>query len=161
MVAHKPSRYGGFTLIELMITVVLMGVLAGLAVPSFRSLIAVQRIKNASFDLFSALNYARSEAIKSNGNISLRAGSATGTNTWSTGWRVDDGTNILRSWTVNSNVAVAEASSATVITFSRDGRLTTTPKIEFASSATLSGVNPRCVQVDLSGRPNTQSGACP
>ena len=54
----------GFTLIELMVTIAIAAILATLAAPSFREYIVSQRIKNASFDLFTALTLARSEATQ-------------------------------------------------------------------------------------------------
>ena len=158
--AQRPSR--GFTLIELLVSVAVLVVVLSLAAPSFQKVIAAQRVKNASFDLFSALNYARSEAVKRNGSISLRAGAST-SGAWNTGWRIDDGTTVLRSWAATNNLTVTEQSGgATTVTYGRDGRLTTATvlKLDVRPSVTLTGVNPRCVQVDLSGRPTTQSGAC-
>src|SRR5438128_1717675 len=89
----------GFTLIEMVITLTIVAILLSLAVPSFQQLILNQGIKAASFDLYSALEYARSEAIKRNANITLKAGAVTD-GAWTTGWRVNDpSNNSLRSWT--------------------------------------------------------------
>ncbi len=62
-------RHKGFTLIELMITVVVIGVIAALALPSFKSILDGRRLVGASDTLHAALLYARSEAIKQNKNI--------------------------------------------------------------------------------------------
>src|ERR1051325_11253135 len=93
----RPSA--GFTLIEMVITVTLLGVLLAIAVPSFQQLILNQGVKSAAFDAFSALEYARSEAIKRPGEtVTLKAG-ATSDGAWSTGWRLLNGAGtILRSW---------------------------------------------------------------
>ncbi len=81
------QRHKGFTLIELMITVVVLGVLAALALPSFQSILEGRRLVGAADDLYSNIQYARSEAIKRNETIRVQV--TTGTN-WCFG--IDDDT---------------------------------------------------------------------
>lgn len=57
----------GFTIIEMMITVLILGIVLGFGIPSFRESIATQRVKTASKTLFSAIQLARSEALRMNG----------------------------------------------------------------------------------------------
>lgn len=157
-------RNRGFTLVELMATLVVAGILVTVAVPALGTLLENQRIKTASFDLYSALSYARSEAVKRNGNIVLAAGASSG-GTWSSGWRVLDGSNtVLRSWSgVPSSLAVSELGSATTITFTRDGRPpvgSAQARFQLGASDSTRTVASRCIQVDLSGRPSTQAGGC-
>ena len=67
-----------------MITVTLLAVLLAIAVPSFQQLILNQGVKTAAFDVFSAFEYTRSEAIKRPGEtVRLRAGAASD-GAWST-----------------------------------------------------------------------------
>lgn len=58
------SNHVGFTIIELMITVVVIGILAAIATPSFADLLERNRIKGAAEAIKSELQFARSEAIK-------------------------------------------------------------------------------------------------
>jgi type IV fimbrial biogenesis protein FimT len=60
----QASRPGGFTLIELMVTVVVAAVLLTLAVPSFTAWLDRNRLKSAAEQLQADLQYAREEAIK-------------------------------------------------------------------------------------------------
>ena len=161
MVMQGHRRAGGFTLIELVITVTLLGVLLSIAVPGMRQLTLNQGVKSAAFDLFSAPEYARSEAIKRpSETVTLKAG-ANSDGAWSTGWRLLDGSGTkLRSWSVASNISVSDKNSLTQVTFAKDGHVASSPMLTVKSSATVSGVEPRCIQVDLIGRPNSKTGNC-
>src|SRR5947207_8578310 len=61
----------GFTAIELLVVVSIVGVLAAIAGPSFAPLIASQRASSAATDLYVALATARSEATKRNADVTL------------------------------------------------------------------------------------------
>lgn len=60
------KSHSGFTLAELLIVLVIVAILAVVAVPPFISHIQTSRLSNASQNLYYALQYARSEAIKRN-----------------------------------------------------------------------------------------------
>lgn len=62
-----------FTLIELMTTILVLAVLIGLAVPSFQTMIENNRVVTQSEDLATALNYARSEAVRRGTRVSVCA----------------------------------------------------------------------------------------
>jgi type IV fimbrial biogenesis protein FimT len=57
----------GFTAIELMVTVAILAVLAGIAAPSFNPIIERWRVRQVSEELQSTLYFARSEAVKRGG----------------------------------------------------------------------------------------------
>ena len=56
----------GFTIIELVVTLALFGVLMGLAVPSFTIFIQNTQIRNAAETVLTGLTQAKSEAIRRN-----------------------------------------------------------------------------------------------
>lgn len=148
---NSTSAMRGFTIIELMITLILLAVMVTLAMPSLSDLVRDQRVKTATFDVYSSLIFARSEAIKRNSNIDLvPAGSD-----WAGGWQVriqSDSTVLKRQ---DSLSAMNITGPAGTITYQRDGRLdgTTVPTFLVKSSENNS-ITARCVQIDLAGRPN-------
>lgn len=91
----------GFTAIELMVTVSIVALLLALAAPSFTPLIESWRVRQATEQLQSTLNYARSEAIKHGGRVAIQkipnntngCTSATGNRDWDCGWIVCQDTN--------------------------------------------------------------------
>jgi len=155
-------RECGFTLVEMLVTVSVIGVLLAIAAPGMRQLSLNQGVKTAAFDIFSALIYARSEAIKRPGEtVTLQPVSGSG-GSWLTGFYVSDGAVTLRTWTVPSSVTLTDKNSLTSISFGKDGHLTgTLPKLEVNLASSVNGVSPRCIQVDLTGRPYSALGACP
>jgi len=71
----------GFTLVELMVTIAIVGILASMAVPSFSKMIERNRLKEVAEGLKSDLMFARTESIKRNQNIFVNR--VTGNNgTW-------------------------------------------------------------------------------
>lgn len=67
----------GFTLIELMVVVSISAILLMLAVPSFNDSLARRRLEGVATELITDLQYARTQAIGNNADISLVT-SATG-----------------------------------------------------------------------------------
>jgi len=65
------ARDAGFSLLELMITIAVAGVLLGLAIPSFTSFVSDSKITSATNDLVYALQTARSESIKRSASVVL------------------------------------------------------------------------------------------
>ena len=61
-----PQATRGFTLVELLIAVVVIGVLAAIAIPRFRELTQTWRLDSAAQQLLGDLHRARVEAIKRN-----------------------------------------------------------------------------------------------
>jgi type IV fimbrial biogenesis protein FimT len=86
-------RSAGFTLVELLVTVVVLSILLGLAVPAFRTFMQNDQQWVQQNNLVLALNAARSEAIKQDvfGGVQVCSSTdgATCTGTpWNQGWIV-------------------------------------------------------------------------
>ncbi len=68
------TRYSGFSLVELMIGIVIMGILATVAVPSFLAYTRNSQIRNAAESVANGLQRARAEAIARNTNVAFTLG---------------------------------------------------------------------------------------
>ena len=153
-------RQHGFTLIETLIVVVMIGILLAMAAPSFVNFIASQRVKTASFDLYAALTFARSEAIKRRQPVTVAPASG---NDWASGWTVSVGGTTLRSQDAVSGVVFT---GATAVVYRLDGRLTSASALGVlvkpgSVNATVSN---RCIRIDLTGLPKsttTSGSTCP
>ncbi|MBV7427687.1 MULTISPECIES: GspH/FimT family pseudopilin [unclassified Acidovorax] len=139
---QQPHAFRGFTVIELMVVVAILAILTALATPSFTPLIERWRVRQAVEGLQSSLYYARSEAIKRGGRVSIRK-EPTGTSgctlaadndEWDCGWVVfvdtdsdgtqDPGEETLQSFTMPPNVTASRTSGGASIQFDRWGRVT-------------------------------------
>jgi type IV fimbrial biogenesis protein FimT len=75
----------GFTLVEFAVTIAVMMILLGAAVPGFRRMVQNQRMTLAVNDLFSSMNLARSEAIRRGVRVDLVPADG---RDWASGWVV-------------------------------------------------------------------------
>ena len=147
----------GFTIIEIMMVIVILGIFAALAAPSMADLLASTAVRGASSDFYASLAAARSEAIKRRTNAVVAPIGAT----WNTGWTVKVSGNTFQKVDALKPRVVVEPSTPTAITYASNGRLvstlTTTQTIKFSDSV-RTGVPKRCVSVDTNGLPRVRTG---
>ena len=155
--ARPRRRAHGFTLVELMTTILILTILTTLALPSFREFIANQRIRNASFQLMASLTLARSQAITQNGSVDLKKAG----DNWNAGWTVTDGTTTFGAQEALNSLRITDSGGLGTITYGRDGRITTAAtKFTVKPGTDMSGVTPRCITIGLSGLPSSTVGDC-
>lgn len=73
--SKHPCR-SGFTLIELMVVIALVAIILSLAVPSFREMIARNKLEGVAGEFITDLQYTRSEAVARNANLTVSVGAA-------------------------------------------------------------------------------------
>lgn len=161
--ATRRIRQGGFTAIELMITVAIVAILAALAAPSFRQLIATQRIKSVASALTESLWVARSEALKRNDNVAFNFTNS-GSNSVVADWKITQssdgtGTAILQQAGSPSVVSTTSTGGNLLFVFNSSGRLTSGGSSSIQLSVPSADVN-RWVCISASGRAVTQSTSC-
>lgn len=93
--SHRLQRLNksGFTLIEVMVSLVVLGILASLAAPSFSESIKKYRVKAIKDDLIASMQMARTEAIRRGRAVGLIREIAASDCTvngasWNCGWRI-------------------------------------------------------------------------
>jgi type IV fimbrial biogenesis protein FimT len=137
------ERYSsGFTLIEFITVMAIVGILMAIAVPSFKYTTTANRIAAEVNGLVGDLQYARAEAIKEGQTViacaSANGTSCSGADTWQTGWIVcsdpaNDGAcdfTPLRVQAAFTSTDTFLASGATsVLTFNREGFAVALPGI--------------------------------
>lgn len=133
------GKQAGFTAVELLVTIGILGILVAMAAPSFTSLMERWRVRQASEALQSTLYMARSEAIKRGGNVviqKLPSGTngctgATSNADWDCGWYVCHDTNrdgdcdsnepVLQRFDAAPNVQISRTGGAATIKLDRWG----------------------------------------
>lgn len=63
------NKYSGFTLVELLVTIALMGIMAAFAIPSMNSFVANARLNNRVEQLANLFRFAKAEAVRLNAPV--------------------------------------------------------------------------------------------
>lgn len=176
------KNQAAFTLIELMITIAVLAIVVGVAVPNFTVLIEKNRVKTLAEELASSMSVARMEALKRGKRVSVCA-STTGTacgGQWTDGWIVIvDGaatdaaaapvittpaTDILRvQKKIGSGARIAETNDKKFLRYTSTGMLARTDNNPIAirvSSSDCKSNYARKIDINLAGMVSVSPDTC-
>ncbi len=138
-VTNKQAIELGFTLIELMVTLLVFAIILTIAIPSFHTIILNNRLNTSSDSVVSALNYARSTALYTNNTVLFcpfnSANSTTCGTNWSTGWIIVTqpaiGTSVLIKSQENSPNGPTITANNNSVTFNSQGSASSQTNFSF------------------------------
>ncbi len=156
--AHRPGRarsIRGFTVLEMMVVLTIIGVIVAVGAPGLRSFLMGQQVKSLAMDMTTDLLLARNQARNRDRSVSVtRSGDS-----WNAGWTIATTESGELIGTRNASASDVTVSGApATITFDRTGRVSS-PTSEVRVSISGGGAS-RCVGLGLSGLASSTVGAC-
>lgn len=174
-------RYqSGLSLVELMVAMAVAIVLMAIGVPMYQGLTASNRAATQTNALVTALNLARSEAVKRGVSVSLCGVAAanvsaarppcTGDDDWTGGWMVftdlEDppngalgaGDDPIRVWAAFEPAPTIDTDSATFVSFLSNGGALAGEDIEMSQDG--SNGSARCIHILASGQIRSEKAGC-
>ena len=162
------DQQSGFTLIELVITVLVGGIVLAVGLPSFADFTKSNRLSAQTNSVLTALHLARNEAVNRGHN--MRVLPISGTTDWAAGWQVrldvDNSNTIEAEDTVLRNYdAIKKATlvgDADNVTYQSSGFITTTSANTITLTADqCTAEDIRVISVKLSGLVSSARQTCP
>lgn len=150
----------GFTLLELIITLAIIAIMAAWGIPSFRELVANNRMVTAANSFVMTFQIARSEAITRGRNVTIQRAAGG----WNKGWSVTDsaGNAIYSQGAPDGTVTVTAPNAETQFVYNPQGRLLNMPgasQLDLCDDRT--GETGRVINITPIGRVSIATAACP
>lgn len=170
----------GFTLVEMIITMTIVGILLGIGVPSYKYVTTANRMSGEINGLLGDLQFARGEAIREGQTVSVCStndgATCLGTGTWTGGWLVFSDTSTIgtidgtdqtlrvQKALTNGDTLVSDTAGFGVITFNREGFSANMPGAVYLKlhDSTSNSKYTRCVSITVVGAFSTvkYGGSC-
>ncbi len=175
------NNQAGFTLVELLITVSIAGIIFAMAVPSFRAIFLNNKTVAYANDFKTALYQAQNEAITRNIRVAIQA-KTTANNLWEDGWNIFEDSNennsydsasetLIQTYTpeaTNHSLKSSYSSFYTDIAFNAQGEPVTSTGTSSSGEFRLCGPDndtnkSRTIKVSFSGNITVSEGTstCP
>ena len=154
---NPPRLVRGFTLIEVLITVMVASILFTVAIPSFKDTIRQNRLTTQANELIGALNLARSESIRRSKNVTVTPNGGD----WNAGWiieSIDPATDVaeipaLRNFEALQNNLVFTGGAASYTYQSSGFKIGIATDTYNLCDSSSSGSRGRTILVSATGRP--------
>ena len=183
------STSNGFTILELMITIAVIAILTGVAIPSFNITLKNNRLVNKSNDIVTAMNFARQTAIgrgvvtfvchSNNADTSTPTCDGGSSSDWNTGVIIYsapartivtgerdyvDGSDVLvQQFDFNDDdeITITQADNNDYVSFRSNGLLfDDSDELIFTVCDNRTGETGRMVRVSIAGKISTQETTC-
>ena len=165
------KQQSGFSLIELMVTVAIGGIVMAVGFPAFSGFIKNSRITTQTNDVLTSIHVARNEAVSRGHNIRIL--SLSGGTDWASGWQIrldvdDDGVTdaedtVLRNYDAIENATLV--GDVSIVTFEPTGYLDqvlhTAPAVITLTASKCTANDIRVINVQLSGLVSFTKQTCP
>lgn len=165
-------RERGFTLLELMIVVVIVAFVALIGVPGMRTLMQNNRASTSANNLVSAMQIARSEALKRGTSVTVCASNdaKTCSGSWEQGWIVATDTalgdnaptidTVLRvSDGLSGGTSLTEAGDKTFVRYQASGLVSGVRSFSL-QVPDCTGDHARKIDISVTGRVSVEASAC-
>lgn len=161
----------GFTLIELIITLTIAGILSVIAIPALQQFVASTKLTTATNDLIADLAMSRGEAIRRSKPVIVCAStdgtSCTASTSFVSGWIIFEDTDTGGTWTTG-DVLMRHHEALTGITSVTGSSTLIYSRVGFNASGALDQVvlcnstihKARTISIESTGRSSLSQGTC-
>jgi len=152
------SRFqSGLTLVELLVTMLIAGIIGSMAIPSFSNLMKQNRVTTQANEFVGSLVLARMEAIKRKVNVDVVADV---NNQWDQGWRVmvNNGETLQAFSKLKGDTTLSSTAGRSSFQFDPNGRVNGSDNLTLCVAG--SNVKGRSISISNTGRVSTETIDC-